>query len=169
MNLKYNKKLKTAVIASALALAITSPVLASSGINDNDHVSWIDHDLNGAFEISLGSQSASGGGYIARYLYYTPTDRTIVTNRETVTLKGGQYYILTEYESDAGGYQDFTFTTIGPATMSEDELKQAIDDAIHNIDGDQTVDGNQTVTGSQDVQGGPVSGALLIFKQAVKI
>ena len=31
--------------------------------------------------------------------------------------------------------------------MSKDELKQAIDDAIHNVQGEQTVNGGQTVTG----------------------
>lgn len=160
-----SRKLNIAIMAGIISLALNSSVLASSGINDYDHVSWIDHNLNGAFEIALGTDSASGGGYIARYLYYTPTDRTIVTNRETVTLKGGQYYILTEYESEAGGYQDFTFSTIGPASMSRGEIEDIINDMIsgdtviggegEDTDGDGEPDrpGNLEVAGDETVKG----------------
>ena len=68
-------------------------------------------------------------------------------------LKGGNWYLLSS-ENATDSYENRNYTLLGPGGgMSEDELKQAIDDAIHNVQGDQTVNGSQDITGDQTVEG----------------
>ena len=142
MNLLHNK-LKTAVITSILALCVSNSALA------NDTYDLVNNNTNSSFRVFLGNHSTEGNSQTKYYLYYTPNDTTI----GTIHLKGGTYYIATEYTSEAAARDEWTYYSIGNASMSEDELKQAIDDAVHNVDGDQTVDGNQQVTGDQTVDG----------------
>lgn len=141
---KQNKMLKNAVIASVLALSVSSPVFA-------DHTGSIEPDYSKPVQIKIGEESLGEGSW---YLYYTPYDQTIGSQHEGYAhLKGGNWYVYslsTPTDSDTSRY----YRLIGELGMSEEEMKQAIDDAIHNVEGDQTVDGSQTVTGSQEVQGG---------------
>ena len=147
MKMKCNHKLKTAVMASVLALSVSSPVLA-------DHIGSYEPDYSKPVQIRIGEESLGEGSW---YLYYTPYDQTIGSQHEGYAhLKGGNWYIRTYTEVDGGGSEDESahFYLVGNGGMSEDELQQAIDDAIHNVEGDQTVNGSQTVTGEQQVQGG---------------
>ena len=144
MKMKCNHKLKTAVMASVLALSVNSPVLA-------DHIGSYDPDNCIPVQFRIGEESLGEGSW---YLYYTPYDQTIGSQHEGYAhLKGGNWYIysvMSPTDSDTSR----SYTLIGELGMSEEEMKQAIDDAIHNVEGDQTVNGSQTVTGQQQVQGG---------------
>ena len=100
------------------------------------------------------------------------------TSEPIGTLKGGKLYFIYQHSTISNGQLDFvkdgiliadsdhdlgrwtTVTDMGNAAdifgeggMSEEDIKDLIDDAIHNVDGDQTVDGNQQVTGDQQVDG----------------
>ena len=149
MNINYNKKLKTAVIASVMALGFNSLCYASyDDIYDTynptryDRVTANNIDLSRPFELTLSRDTVS------YFLYYTPTDRVI----DGQTLKGGElYYVIRDGNNDSGTY-DIQYHSLGKfnSSMSEDEIK----DLISNVEGDQTVNGSQTVTGQQQVQGG---------------
>ena len=137
MNLKSNSKLKTAVLAGAFALAINNTVFA-------DHIWFSEPDYSKPVQIKIGEESLGEGSW---YLYYTPYDQTIGSQHEGYAqLKGGNWYVYS-VQSPTDSDTSRHYTLIGELGMSEDEIKQAIDDAIHNVDGDQTVDGSQTVTG----------------------
>ena len=41
----------------------------------------------------------------------------------------------------------------GEGGMSEEDIKDLVNDAIHNVQGDQTVNGSQDITGDQTVEG----------------
>ena len=151
-----SKKLKTAVITSFLTLALinSSPVLAYHKYHLHEY------DFISNFEIHLGGEGSTNNDESRTdyYLYWCANDTTFRNEigGGTTTIKGGNWYIRTYTEVDGGGSEDESahFYLVGNGGMSEDELQQAIDDAIHNVEGDQTVDGSQTVTGSQEVQGG---------------
>lgn len=142
-----SKKLQSLILSSILALSFNNLTFAAYS-----SVDYVNTDLNHSFKVKLGEESTGDANW---YLYYTPTDVTI-ENRwgyDKVTLEGGNFYILQEDYTD-GGSTEATYTLVGPAGgMSEDELKQAIDDAIHNVQGDQTVNGSQDITGDQTVKG----------------
>ena len=148
MNIK-NKKLKAAVIASILAfnMGMYNNVFAA----DKNYVigegaySW-DRD----WSLSLGQANSTGGGTgssVSRSIKYYASSGLLVHYTRSYDEESSQTTTTEIILGDAK-------TLLGG--MSEEDIKQAIDDAIHNIDGDQTVDGNQTVTGSQDVQGGQI-------------
>ena len=143
-----SKKLQSLILSSILALSFNNLTFAAY-----NSVNYVNTDLNHSFKVKLGEESTGNANW---YLYYTPTDVTIENTwgNDKVTLEGGNFYILQEYSSDSAGGADATYTLVGPAGgMSEDELKQAIDDAIHNVEGDQTVNGSQDITGDGFVSG----------------
>lgn len=154
MKILYNKKLKTILLTGIMALAINNSACA-------DHYSVGSVNFDTGFTIKIGGSDSDGGGY---YLTYSPNDR-IVGDREKLTLKGGELYILAEshyWESDS----DYSYTSLGPVKgddFSEEQLK-IIKDLIANVEG------NQIITGSQQVQGGQtVSGGFTYsFKQSYK-
>ena len=148
-----SKKLKTAVITSFLTLALinSSPVLAYHKYHLHEY------DFNSNFEIHLGGEGSTNNDESRTdyYLYWCANDTTFRNEigGGTTTIKGGNWYIysvMSPTDSDTSR----SYTLIGELGMSEEEMKQAIDDAIHNVEGDQPVNGSQTVTGQQQVQGG---------------
>ena len=84
-------------------------------------------------------------------------------NHDT-TYKAGVLYLIKGTEiGDADSdnkIQDESAIALGNAAdifgegFSEDEIKDLISDAVHNVNGDQTVTGDQTVDGEQTVNGG---------------
>ena len=140
MKLKYSNKLKTAVIASVLALGLNSSVLGATweSIGTGDY-SW-DRD----WEFIIDYESDSSGDD------YTRTEKKI----KYVASTGNLYWYQMR---DANNFPDYEeYVLLGKAQdifgegITEDEIK----DLIANIEGDQTVNGSQTVTGQQQVQGG---------------
>ena len=152
MNIKSNK-LKTSILTSLIILAMNNFAFADR------YVTVSEPNFNSNFQVMLSTDGSTNNGHTLteRYLYWCAND-TVITGEfddKSITLKGGNWYLRTYTEVDGGGSNDkrSTFTQLGSGGMSEDELQQAIDDAIHNVDGDQTVDGNQQVTGDQQVDG----------------
>ena len=93
------------------------------------------------------------GGDGTYYLYYCETDTTYAPDRwNSFDLKGGNYYVVTRASDPDEGGVHWTCTYVGPAGISDEKLQQAIDDAIHKVDGDQTVTGDQQVDGSHTVK-----------------
>ena len=183
MNIKGNK-LKTAVMASILALSI------NFGISNEAHaINFNNFSLDKSFctEISFGnpnSYSTSTNVYSC-YLVYSPNDMTIYRRydeyiQEAVgTLEGGKLYLVYNHANggdyahaslkgdgiyvpiDYGSGSSCNITSLGNAAdifgeggMSEEDIKDLIEDAVHNVDGDQTVTGDQQVDGEQTVNGG---------------
>ena len=150
-----NNKLKTAVMASVLALALINSAPALAYNNYHLH----EYDFNSNFQIHLGGEGSTNNGHSRTdyYLYWCANDTTFYDEIDgsPTTIKGGNWYIRTYTEVDGGGQEDESahFYLVGNGGMSEDELQQAIDDAIHNVEGDMTVDGSQDITGDQTVDG----------------
>ena len=149
MKIKSNSKLKTAVLTSILALTVASPAFAY------DSASLINHDKNSNFRVYISGEGSANneGSRTECYLYWCANDTVVRHDNDSVTLKGGNWYIQTVTEHDVSYNKDYTYDFLGSSGMSEDELKQAIDDAIHNVQGDQTVNGSQDITGDQTVEG----------------
>ena len=185
MNMKSNK-LKTAVMASVLALSV------NLGINSNAEATYIlnfnEIKLDSKFilQVSHGNPDSyeTHTNLYQGYLLYTPTDMNIYSNidydgnpsAEWGKLEGGKLYFIYQHNTHSNStqnvkfagdglyvnyYGDTTVTTLGNAAdilgeggMSEEDIKDLVNDAIHKVDGDQTVDGNQQVTGEQTVNGG---------------
>ena len=178
MKIKHNNKLKIAVMASIMTFVLTNPVSASinfSNFNQNSTffklVSYGNPD----------SYVTSNTNKYYTYLYYAPEDTKVLCDyfHESApqynvgVLEAGKLYVITSHRNgltlkdgylnlSAGGdisATDYDFIDMGNAAdifgagMSEDELQQAIDDAIHNVEGDMTVDGSQDITGDQTVDG----------------
>ena len=146
MNIK-NNKLKAAILASLMIININNSALAGRAAVT---------EYEGSFSLEINSEMNTEGGGTKTYLYYCAEDTTVENTHtgQIYDLKSGNYYILYNGYSRGGSLSSQYYHLIGSAgSMSEDELQQAIDDAIHNVDGDQTVDGNQQVTGDQTVDG----------------
>lgn len=93
------------------------------------------------------------GGDGTYYLYYCETDTTYNPGYGfSWDLKAGNYYVITRSSDPDEGGEHYTCSLVGPAGISDEKLQQAIEDAVHNVDGDQTVDGDQQVTGDQTVK-----------------
>ena len=166
MNIK-NNKLKTAVMASLMALTISSQAFAF----DFSVYGLKEHDFNSNFSVYISGEGSTNNGDTRTnyYLYWIANDTTFKNNDApetggSVTLKGGNWYLYSHSEHDGSSWEEKDFTLLGPGGgMSEDELQQAIEDAVHNVDGDQTVTGDQQVDGEQTVNGGQsVSGGQTI-------
>ena len=184
MNIKSNSKLKTAVLASILAISFSNPVFAVPGsVPHTGNISNIDLSKEFTIDISPSMVGWSGGDYYT-YLYYTPVDKVVTGGRfdnfEEVTYKGGVLYLVKGKEigdaDSSNTLSDLSATALGNAAdifgegITEDEIKDLIDDAIHNVQGDQTVNGSQDITGDQTVEGEQtvnggqtVTGGLLLF------
>ena len=172
MNIKSNK-LKTAVMASVFALTVNFGISNEAhAIN----YSTINLDNKFIVEISRGNPdsytSNENNDYVG-YLVYSPTDVNFTGYHSgNGKLEGGKLYYI-YYHTNMSGNANISFTddglympnsgnssssinitTLGNAAdifgeggMSEEDIKDLIDDAVHKVDGDQTVDGNQQVTG----------------------
>ena len=143
-----SRKLQTLVMASIMTLAMSSSVLAA------DNYNIYNHDQNSNFSVFIGSQSPDHSMSIeSYYLYWCAKDTTLANGQ---TLKGGNWYMYSMLNKDDGGGttvgRDHNYHLLGSGGMSEDELQQAIEDAIHKVDGDQTVTGDQQVDGEQTVK-----------------
>ena len=144
MNIKSNK-LKTAVLASVLALnfGLVNNVYAD-GIIGQGNYSW-DRD----WSISLSSNHQTGGGSgssVAATISYRASTGLLYLNQHRVS------------ESDSGMDTSNNSIVLGDAKtilggMSEEDILDIVDDAIHNVQGDQTVNGSQDITGDQTVEG----------------
>ena len=179
MNIKSNK-LKTAVMASVLALTV------NFGISNEAHAinySTINLDNKFIVEISRGNPdsytSNENNDYVG-YLVYSPTDVNFTGYHSgNGKLEGGKLYYI-YYHTNMSGNANISFTddglympnsgnrnssinitTLGNAAdifgeggMSEEDIKDLVNDAIHNVEGDMTVEGSQTVNGGQTVSGG---------------
>ena len=169
MSVNY-KNLKTVALAGILTFSITSTALATPGtVPDTANISNIDLSKEFTLDISPAMVGWSDADYYT-YLYYTPVDKNVLVSTgfnktETVTYKGGVLYLVKGREigdaDSANTIEDLSATALGNAAdifgeggMSEEDIKDLVNDAIHKVDGDQTVDGNQQVTGSQTVNGG---------------
>ena len=178
MNIKSNK-LKTAVMASVLALTV------NFGISNEAHAinySTINLDNKFIVEISRGNPdsytSNENNDYVG-YLVYSPTDVNFTGYHSgNGKLEGGKLYYI-YYHTNMSGNANISFTddglympnsgnrnssinitTLGNAAdifgeggMSEEDIKDLVNDAIHNVQGDQTVNGSQDITGDQTVEG----------------
>ena len=158
MKIKGKCKLKTALLTSIIALAVNSSVHAY----DYNIYSTTEHDFSKNFSVLIGTQGTSSteGSTYNYYLYWAAVD-TIIENKDApmwgdvpnkAVLKGGNWYLLTS-ESAIDDWESQNYTLLGNGGISEDELQQAIDDAIHHVEGDMTVAGSQEVTGDQQVDG----------------
>lgn len=160
---KSNSKLKTAVLASILAISFSNPVFAVPGsFPDTGNISNIDLSKEFTIDISPSMVGWSGSDYYT-YLYYTPVDKVVTGGRfddfDEVTYKGGVLYLVKGREvGDADNpntLSDLSATALGNAAdifgegITEDEIK----DLISNVQGDQTVNGSQDITGDQTVEG----------------
>ena len=177
-NKNFNKKIKTTMLALIFGLSTNLGI-----VNNAYAINYSNIDLNNKFivEISRGNPdsytSNENNDYVG-YLVYSPTDVNFTGYHSgNGKLDGGKLYYIYYHTTmsgnsnisftDDGLYMpnsgnsnsSITITTLGNAGdilgggMSEDELKQAIDDAIHNVQGDQTVNGSQDITGDQTVEG----------------
>lgn len=165
MSKKYSNKLKTAVITTVLALGITGTALATPTELEPLPITGIDLSKEFRIDISPAMVGWSGGDYYT-YLYYTPVDVTVPGDRwgynHDTTYKAGVLYLIKGTEiGDADSdnkIQDESAIALGNAAdifgegISEDEIKDLISDAVHNVNGDQTVTGDQTVDGEQTVK-----------------
>ena len=166
MNIKSNKKLKVAILATVLSLNFTN--LATATPTQSEPVPISNIDLSKEFRIMVHYSGVgwSGSGKYS-YLYYTPVDKTVPGNRwgydHDTTFKAGVLYLITGVETgnaDSDNHlEDDGAIALGNAQdifgggLSDDEIKDLIDDAIHNVQGDQTVNGSQDITGDQTVEG----------------
>ena len=164
MNIKSNSKLKTAVLASILAISFSNPVFAVPGsVPHTGNISNIDLSKEFTIDISPSMVGWSGGDYYT-YLYYTPVDKVVTGGRfdnfDEVTYKGGVLYLVKGEEigdaDSANTIRDLSATALGNAAdifgeggITEDEIK----DLISNVEGNQTVNGSQDITGDQTVEG----------------
>ena len=138
MKIKHNQKLKTALMTAVLALSVTVNVYADR-IGEGSY-SW-DRD----WSITLSYDTTN------------PYETTLRTYLEYSASSGMLQYHAVSYDDEEHS-SSHSYITLGDAKqifggMSEEDIKDLIDDAIHNVDGDQTVDGNQQVTGDQQVDG----------------
>lgn len=138
-----SRKLQSLVLASLLALSVNNYCYADYWDTYIKNVV----NYNEYFEVPLGSDSLC--------ICYTPTDRVVSSGRpgSEITLDAGHFYIMEYVPDENNSRGTYTYTSLGEFnSMSEDELQQAIEDAVHNVDGDQTVTGDQTVDGEQTVK-----------------
>ncbi len=152
MNFKSNNKVKAVALASIIALGISHAGYA----RDYNQYTQTNHDQSSSFQVFIsGSGSTNNEGTRREYyLYWCATDTTVTgTHGEQIHLKGGNWYIHSTREEWDSDWVYHNYEQLGSGGMSEDEIKQAIDDAIHNVEGDMTVDGSQEVTGDQTVDG----------------
>ena len=163
MNWKSNKKLRTAVLAGVLALNFGSVNnVYADGIIGQGNYSW---DKNWSITLS--------------YDLGNPYETTTRTYLEYTASTGKLVYHKIEYDDDQHT-SDHTYITLGDAKtilggMSEEDILDIVDDAIHNVQGDQTVNGSQDITGDQTVEGEQtvnggqtVTGGLLLFLKSNK-
>ena len=164
-----SRKLQSLVIASVLALSITNFVHAEE--------TWTqikpDYNLDDSLVHNPGSVDFAGNYDITNMdfskefqiklpngsLYYTPTTKNVTWQEYGSTIfEGGQLYFI-GLHTHTGYDSDVIVTKLGDAEsilsggISEDEVKDLIDDAIHHVEGDMTVAGSQEVTGDQQVDG----------------
>ena len=165
MNLKYNNKLKKAILASMMIFSITNLTYADewsikpsydledSMINNPGTVDFggnydiTNMDFNKEFQIELPDG----------FLYYTPTTKHVTWQEYgSTTFDAGKLYYVGLHTSP-GHDADVIVTKLGDAEsilsgggITEDEIK----DLISNVEGDMTVEGSQTVNGGQTVSGG---------------
>ena len=137
-----SRKLQSLVVGSILALT-------ANGIAFADHYNVGSVNFDSPFSIKIGASDSDGGGY---YLTYSPYDR-VVGDREKITLKGGELYILAEshyIDSDSNYY----YTSLGSVKGDDfsDEQLDIIKDLISNVDGSQDITGDQNVDGEQTVK-----------------
>ena len=159
-----SKKLQSLVLSSVLALSISNTVMAAPpGLTFDGNIGSI--DLSHEFKLDIVEENSGDDGYA--YFYYTPVDKTVSTGhwgQEKVTYKGGILYLISGHTSTPSDghtqYSDDAVTALGNAAdifgeggMTEEDIKDLVDDAIHNVQGDQTVNGSQDITGDQTVEG----------------
>ena len=140
MNWKSNRKLKTAVLASVMALSMSNSVLGATTYESigTGNYSW---DKDWDFLIDSDHESSGDDYYSSE------------TRLKYVASTGSLYW----YEKmDGNSFRNYEkYVLLGNAQdifgegITEDEIK----DLISNVQGDQTVNGSQDITGDQTVEG----------------
>ena len=138
MNIKSNSKLKTTVLASILALSVYVPNTYAATIGEGAY-SW---DRDWSLSLSACGNDGVNSSAYSSWLQYTASD--------------GKLTLV--FESRVDSHNRKSYTTLGDAKtilggMSEEDILDIVDDAIHNVQGDQTVNGSQDITGDQTVEG----------------
>ena len=119
-------------------------------------------DFTKSFQIFVAHNGGDGANSVsvATYLYYTPTDVTVRTGYDSyATLKGGSlYFYYDTVDSSEGGRDTNEYILLGDAKSilggtSQEELENMIDNAVKNVNGDQTVNGDSDIKGDQNVDG----------------
>ena len=139
-----SRKLHSLVMASILSFSVTCSVFAESfwsSIGTGEY-SW---DRDWTLSLSNCGNDGVNSSAFGSYLQYDASS--------------GQLTLV--YIAEIAGENNYTnryYTNLGDAKaffggMSEEDIKDLIDDAIHNVDGDQTVNGSQDITGDQTVEG----------------
>lgn len=139
-----SRKLHSLVMASILSFSVTCSVFAESfwsSIGTGEY-SW---DRDWTLSLSNCGNDGVNSSAFGSYLQYDASS--------------GQLTLV--YIAEIAGENNYTnryYTNLGDAKaffggMSEEDIKDLIDDAIHNVDGDQTVNGNQDVTGDSHIGG----------------
>lgn len=133
-----SRKLHSLVMASILSFSVTCSVFAESfwsSIGTGEY-SW---DRDWTLSLSNCGNDGVNSSAFGSYLQYDASSGQLTL------------VYIAEIASE-NNYTNRYYTNLGDAKaffggMSEEDIKDLIDDAIHNVDGDQTVNGSQDITG----------------------